>query len=203
LFSEEFISGCLAIFPELRFVERLLKGASRGLKFGASLSERAEPLMRALLQAEGAKRISLFIEMLDLLGHDPARVSLASAKFLLDPSAYMSTAMNAVLDFVGRNVTGELREAKLAKLNGQSVSAFSRSFRKHTGLTFVQYVNAMRIELACQHLTQDDLTITEICYEIGFNNVSNFNRQFLLLKGMPPSKFRTLYREGMRLVAAA
>jgi AraC-like DNA-binding protein len=203
LFSEEFISGCLAIFPELRFVERLLKGASRGLKFSEPLSERAEPLMRALLQAEGAKRISLFIEMLDLLGHDPAQVPLASAKFLLDPSAYMSTAMNGVLDFVGRNVTGELSEAKLAKLNGQSVSAFSRSFRKHTGLTFVQYVNAMRIELACQHLTQDDLTITEICYEIGFNNVSNFNRQFLLHKSMPPSKFRTLYREGMRLVAAA
>ena len=111
--------------------------------------------------------------------------------------------MNGALDFVGRNVTGGLSEAKLAKLNGQSVSAFSRSFRKHTGLTFVQYVNAMRIELACQHLTQDDLTITEICYEVGFNNVSNFNRQFLALKSMPPSKFRTLYRKGMRLFAAA
>jgi AraC-like DNA-binding protein len=201
LFTEEFISGCLAIFPELRFVERLLKSASRGLKFSAS--ERVEPLMRALLKSEGAKRISLFIEMLDHLSRDAGQTPLASAKFRLDPSAYMSTAMNGVLDFVGRNVTGELSEANLAKHNGQSVSAFSRSFRKHTGLTFVQYVNAMRIELACQHLTQDDLNITKICYEVGFNNVSNFNRQFLLLKGMTPSKFRTLYREGMRLVAAA
>jgi AraC-like DNA-binding protein len=203
LFTEEFISSCLAIFPELRFVERILKGASRGLKFGASLSERAEVLMRALLQAEGAKRISLFMELLDHLGHDAAQTPLTSAKFRLDPSVYMSTAMNGVLDFVGSNVTGELKEADLAKLNGQSLSAFSRSFRKHTGLTFVQYVNAMRIELACQHLTQGELTIIEICYEIGFNNVSNFNRQFLLLKGMPPSKFRALHREGMRLVAAA
>jgi len=141
--------------------------------------------------------------MLDHLGRDADRTPLASAKFRLDPSVYMSKAMNSVLDFVGRNVAGELKEADLAKLNGQSLSAFSRSFRKLTGLTFVQYVTAMRIELACQHLTQDDLTVTEICYEIGFNNVSNFNRQFLLLKGMPPSKFRTLYREGMRLVAAA
>ena len=203
MFSQECISGCLSLFPELRFVERLLKEASQGLKFGASLSERAEPLMRELLQSEGARRISLFIEMLDHLGRDADRTPLASAKFRLDPSVYMSKAMNSVLDFVGRNVAGELKEADLAKLNGQSLSAFSRSFRKLTGLTFVQYVTAMRIELACQHLTQDDLTITEICYEIGFNNLSNFNRQFLLLKGMPPSKFRTLYREGMRLVAAA
>jgi AraC-like DNA-binding protein len=203
MFSQECISGCLSLFPELRFVERLLKEASQGMKFGASLSERAEPLMRELLQSEGARRISLFIEMLDHLGRDADRTPLASAKFRLDPSVYMSKAMNSVLDFVGRNVAGELREADLAKLNGQSLSAFSRSFRKLTGLTFVQYVTAMRIELACQHLTQDDLTITEICYEIGFNNLSNFNRQFLLLKGMPPSKFRTLYRKGMRLVAAA
>ena len=62
---------------------------------------------------------------------------------------------------------------------------------------------SLRIELACQHLTQDDLSITEICYEVGFNNVSNFNRQFLAVKGMPPSKFRNLYRSGMRLESAA
>jgi AraC-like DNA-binding protein len=60
----------------------------------------------------------------------------------------------------------------------------------------------MRIELACQHLTQDGLAITEICFEVGFNNLSNFNRQFLVVKGMTPSKFRSLYRSGMRLVAA-
>ncbi len=202
-FTEEFIAGCVATFPEMRFVERLMKGAAQGIKFGSALFERIEPLMRTLLQAEGAKRITIFIEILDQLRRDGAHTQLASSSFRLDPSGYMSSAINSVLDYVGRNITHELNEADLAKLNHQSVSGFCRSFRKHTGLTFVQYVNAMRIELACQHLTQDGLTITEICYEIGFNNVSNFNRQFLLLKGMPPSKFKTLYREGMRLVAAA
>ena len=150
-FTEEFIAGCVATFPELRFVERMLKGAARGIKFSASLSERIGPLMRALLQADGARRITLFLEILDHLSHDAAHKQLASANFRLDPSVYMSAAMNSVLDHVGRNVTGELKEVDLAKLNGQSLSAFCRSFRKHTGLTFVQYVNAMRIELACQH----------------------------------------------------
>ena len=70
-------------------------------------------------------------------------------------------------------------------------------------MTFVQYVNSLRIELACQHLGQRDLTVTEICYEVGFNNVSNFNRQFLVAKGMPPSKFRSLRHGGRRLASAA
>ena len=43
----------------------------------------------------------------------------------------------------------------------------------------------------------------EICFEVGFNNVSNFNRQFLALKGMPPSKFRALRRDGTRIASAA
>ncbi len=59
------------------------------------------------------------------------------------------------------------------------------------------------VKLACQHLSQPDLTITDICYEVGFNNVSNFNRQFLAVKGMPPSKFRNLRRNRGRFQSAA
>ena len=52
------------------------------------------------------------------------------------------------------------------------------------------------------HLGQDDLTVTQICHEVGFGNVSNFNRQFLAVKSMPPSKFRGLQRAGRHAVAA-
>jgi AraC-like DNA-binding protein len=48
----------------------------------------------------------------------------------------------------------------------------------------------MRINLACQLLTEDELSVTDICFKAGFNNLSNFNRQFLAVKGMAPSKFR-------------
>ena len=202
-FTEEFIVGCTTTLPELRFLEPLMKESACGVRFEAARSARVEPLMRELVEgAEGGRRVALFFEIFDRLGRDAARVSLDKSGSRFDPSAYMSSSMNAVLQNIGQNFKRDLNEADLAKLNRQSVSAFSRSFRKHTGLTFVQYVNAMRIELACQHLTQDGLTITEICFEVGFNNLSNFNRQFLLVKGMTPSKFRSLYRRGMRLVAA-
>ena len=202
-FTEEFITGCMANFPEFRDLDSMLKDASRGIRFNSALAEQIEPLMRDMLLAEGVRRISMFFELLDILTHDKARVVLTSTGFRFDPSAYMSDSMNVVLRHLGSNFTRELTEADLAKLGGQSISAFSRSFRKHTGVTFVQYVNALRIELACQHLTQDDLTITEICFEVGYNNVSNFNRQFLGIKAMPPSKFRSLHRRGMQLASAA
>ena len=86
---------------------------------------------------------------------------------------------------------------------GRSPSAFSRGFRRHTGMALVQYVNRLRINLACQHLmNQADRPITDICYDAGFNNLSNFNRQFLAQKGMPPSRFRALLAENARSAEA-
>lgn len=202
-FTGAFIAACLATFPELRFVQPLLNEAFRGIRFEATVAERVGPLMRDLLEASGARRIALFVGILDLIGHAEQRAPLASIGFQPNPSAYLSTTMNLVLQHIGRNFTGEINETDLARLSRQSVSTVSRSFRKHTGMTFVQYVNSLRIELACQHLSQADLTITDICYAVGFNNVSNFNRQFLAAKGMPPSRFRTLRRDGRRFASAA
>lgn len=202
-FTDEFIASCMATFPELGFLQRLLKDSRRGLLFEPSLAERVGPLLRDLLNASDARRITLFIEILDIIGHAERSSLLASIGFQPDPPAYLSTTMNLALQHIGRNFTRELSETELAKLTRQSVSTFSRSFRKHTGMTFVQYVNSLRIELACQYLGQADLTITDICYEVGFRNVSNFNRQFLAAKGMPPSKFRGLQRAGRGMAVAA
>ena len=57
-------------------------------------------------------------------------------------------------------------------------------------MPFVLYVNRLRINLACQLLMSGELSVTDIRYQVGFNNLSNFNRQFLLLKEMSPSKWR-------------
>ncbi len=202
-FTGDFMARCMATFPELGFMQPLLTEAFRGILFDDDVARRVEPLLRDLLTALDGRRIALLVQILDIIGHADARQSLASIGFQPDSSAYLSTTTNMVLQYIGRNFVRDLNEVDLAKLARQSVSTFSRSFRKHTGMTFVQYVNSLRIELACQHLSQDDLTITDICHEVGFNNVSNFNRRFLAVKGMPPSKFRNMRRDGRRFASAA
>jgi AraC-like DNA-binding protein len=69
-------------------------------------------------------------------------------------------------------------------------SRFSRFFRRATGNTFTDFVNRMRITKACQLLMETDRYVTNICYDVGFNNVANFNRRFLEIKGMTPTDFR-------------
>ena len=82
-------------------------------------------------------------------------------------------------------------EEELASIAGKSRSAFSRAFKAHTGLSLVQFINRLRINFACQLLMTDpDLPIIDLCFQAGFNNLSNFNRRFLAMKGMSPSQFR-------------
>ena len=114
----------------------------------------------------------------------------------------MSTGMNRALAYIRENLTQPFSESDLAAIASQTPSAFSRSFRKHTGMSLLQYIKRLRINLACQILMSDERAqISDICFEVGFNNLSNFNRQFLAEKGMPPSQFRRLVMDN--LVAGA
>ena len=129
---------------------------------------------------------------------------LASASYLPDPSGYMSAGINKALAYLRDNLTRPFNEVDLATIAGQSTSAFSRAFRQHTGMSLVQYVKRLRINLACQILMSDEqASITSICYEVGYNNLSNFNRQFLAEKGMTPSRFRRLLLDNITTAKAA
>ena len=127
---------------------------------------------------------------------------LASAGYLPVP-ADANQPLNHVLAHISRNLGHDLRETDLAALSGYSPSAFCRAFQRHTGMTFVSYVNSLRISRACELLISSQRRITDICFEVGFSNLSNFNRQFLAQKAMPPSAFRNHHRGQAALRAAA
>jgi len=189
-FDAGFVERATRAFPELKRVEGLLDASRWGVLFAQKTGLAAEPIMREMMVAQGIRRITLFITLLDLLLQSVEPVKLASAAYRAEPARYAGTRIDHVLAYIGKNLSQELRETELAELSGQSVSAFSRYFRRHTGVPFVQYVNRLRINLACQLLMAGELSVTDICYQVGFNNLSNFNRQFLLLKAMSPSRWR-------------
>jgi AraC-like DNA-binding protein len=189
-FDAEFVTRAIKLFPEFKRVELLLDASRWGVLFTPETGAAAEPIMREMLGAKGMRRITLFLALLDLLVQSVAPVKLASAAYCADPARDARARINHVLSYIGKNLSQELRETELAELLGQSVSAFSRYFCRHTGVPFVQYVNRLRINLACQLLMSGELNITDICYQVGFNNLSNFNRQFLSLKDMSPSRWR-------------
>jgi AraC-like DNA-binding protein len=140
-FGQEFVAHCMESFPEWRQVEALLAASRRGVLFGAQTSEAVQPLFLELLNARGLRRIVLFMSMLEVLVNTKDAELLASPAYQTDPTGFAATRINHALSYIGNNLSSELRESDLAQLAGQSVSAFSRYFRRHTGMPFVQYVN--------------------------------------------------------------
>ena len=192
-FSEGFLVDAMALMPELGCFRETLARSRRGILFGAETSAEVGPMLKALMGARGIARIEIFLGVIGALSRASDARALTSAGYLPDPSGFMSTGMNEALAYINDNLTEPFSEGDLAAIAGLSPAAFSRSFRRHTGLALVQYVNRLRINLACQMLMGDGgARITEVCFASGFNNLSNFNRQFLAQKGMAPSRFRAL-----------
>jgi AraC-like DNA-binding protein len=98
--------------------------------------------------------------------------------------------IDAVVSRITDNLSQSFSAGEMAAELGMSESRFSRFFRRATGNTFTDFVNRVRINRACQLLMETERRITDICYEVGFNNVANFNRRFLEIKGITPSEFR-------------
>lgn len=193
-FSEEFVRPLVAALPELRGLETILAESRRGILFPAYASQRVKPQFAKLIDATGAQRIACFMEIIHSLIESDGRKVLAGPSYEADFSQYMSAGINKALKYISNNLTKGGKISSLARVAGLNVSAFSRSFQRHTGMTPTKYIAQLRIDLACSLLMSDaERPVTDIAFDVGFNNLSNFNRLFLMQKGMTPTRFRRLH----------
>lgn len=203
-FSEQFIRDATQLLPELASFVGVLELSRRGLLFPAETARRVGPMMAELINATDVRRLELFMAIVGTLAHAHGTVPLSSAGYHPDPSSFVATGINEALAHIGRSLTEPFTERDLAAIAKLSPSAFSRSFKRHTGMALRQYVNRLRINLASQLLMSEAaLSVTDICFAAGFKNISNFNRQFLRQKGMSPSRFRAALAENAGLEIAA
>jgi AraC-like DNA-binding protein len=104
-----------------------------------------------------------------------------------------SDRIKKVLEHVSENFKNQIRLDDVAQLANMSESAFSRYFKKRTRKTFSNFLTDIRIEYACKMLQNDKLSISQIAFDSGFYNLSNFNRQFKAIKKITPLAYRMNY----------
>lgn len=188
-FSHEPLVRASDTIPELAEVLPLLERAKHGIEF-FGLSDAAEAHWHKVKATRGLRRFTAFCEfMCDLAACTDYRLLSAVQLQSTDDDASLDQ-IDAVVSRITEHLADEHSAAALAAELGMSESRFSRFFRRATGNTFTDFVNRVRISRACQLLMDSEQQVTHICYEVGFNNVANFNRRFLEIKGMTPSEFR-------------
>lgn len=171
-------------------VRRLLERATLGLAVGGATRARVAEMMMKMGRVSGVTRIARFLEILDVLARSRDCRSLASPDFAASANPFDQGRMNRVCRYISERLDRSIFLSDVARLVHLSDGAFSRFFRAHTGKTFPAFVNELRIGRACRLLAENEMNVTEVAFASGFGNLSNFNRQFLRLKGTSPSQFR-------------
>jgi len=178
-----------ALIPELAEMLPLLERARHGIEF-FGLSGKARERFERIKHRHGLQRFAEFCDFIGELArwHDYRLLSTVQLQSFDDDAAL--ARISGILDYITEHFAEDFSMGDLCARVGLSESAFSRTFRRATGNTFTDFVNRLRINKACQLLMETDRYITNVCYDVGFNNVANFNRRFLQIKGQTPKAFR-------------
>ena len=175
--------------------------ADHGLVFPISSIMKVYSTLDTIAQEQ--ERFVQFLKFLYILYElsisEDSRV-LASSSFAHSERTTESRRVQKVKRYINDNYSKPLKLADLADLVGMSSVAFSRFFHQRTGRTLSDYIIDIRLGHAARMLVDSTKNISEICYECGFNNLSNFNRTFKEKRNYTPRDFRAMFKKNKVLV---
>lgn len=177
-------------------ITRMMQEAKKGLSFPLQAIMKVYGLLDTLSSVkDGFYAVQQFLTILYELSRCENARTLASSSYAKVTVEDDSRRILKVKNFISKNYMDELRLPELASLAGMSSSAFSRFFKLHTGRNISEYIIDLRLGYAARMLVDTDKSISEIGFDCGFNNLSNFNRIFKKKKGCSPSEFRESYHK--------
>ncbi len=195
-FSGDMFGGDLLAKNQFASIRRMLKRADHGLSFPVSTIMRVYSTLDTI--AKEQNRFVQFLKMMYILYElsvsDDVRV-LASSSFAHHEQTTESRRVEKVKQYISEHYAEPLKLNDLAELVGMSPVAFSRFFHQRTNRTLSEYIVEIRLGHAARMLVDSTKNISEICYECGFNNLSNFNRTFKSKKNYTPRDFRAMFKK--------
>lgn len=193
-FHKDFFKEEINSYSEFHAIRELLKRASRGISFEPASAEKAGKMLKRLLKLKGLERMLYFINILETLAHIDHYRLLASQGYQAGDIKELNTRLDKVMHFINTNYQRKISQEEIASRIGMTTSAFCRYFKEKTGKGFIFFVNEMRIGYACKLLMENHLSISQVCYECGFNNLSNFNRIFKSITGSTPGDYQKQFK---------
>jgi len=177
----------------LKPIKEMFLHAHRGISFSQSTIKFVEDKILNLSQKRG---FDSFIELQSLL-YDLAisrdQKLLTNVSFNRTNDLHHNDRVEKIYNYVRENFNKRIKLDDAANLLNMSVVSFTRLIKQRTGKSFVDFVNEIRLGYATRMLIETGKSVGEVCFECGFNNISNFNRIFKKKQGVTPSEFRNSF----------
>lgn len=192
-FAERLKGIDLFSLPELSGIRQLLKKSAQGLLFSEQTAHKFHTNFIKLSKSHAGEKFICFLELLQLLSGEQDYSLLASEGFTLPKEVYSENRLQKVINYIFDNYIHEITLDEIAGIAFMTPPAFCRFFKGRTNKTFFGFLNEFRINKACQLLISGEIPVKEICYDVGFRSLTNFNRTFKKIKEVTPSDYRERY----------
>lgn len=186
---DDFMGSDFLQKPEMEAIRRLFERAGQGLAFGPETRRTLGPLLQQLIRQTGLERLLTLLQVFQRMGQAPDMQPLQAEgiQFTVDPKE--EQRINRIYGYVADHYAESIELGTVADLANLTVPAFCRYFKRMTHLTFTDFVNEYRVSQARQRLHTDQ-PIATIGVEVGYANLSHFNKTFKALTGQTPSAYR-------------
>lgn len=179
--------------PETYLIPNLFEKARQGMKILGKSKLALIELMQKATDAQGLDRVIILMSMLKLLAETTEYEPITSAHAFYKSNEMDTARLNRICSYTLSNYKKEISLVEIASIANLSTTSFCRYFRTMTNKTFYDFLIEIRISHACRMLVEDLLPTEVICFECGFNNVSNFYRHFKKVTDMTPLEYKKKY----------
>jgi len=189
-FKEEFLGTRLFHTREFAHIDEWLKKSSRGLKY-ADQGEKMLPLLTQLGESKGIGAIIAIVRLIDAIAHLPSPEFLNAISLASEPVGQDLEKINKIFAYSEAHYKEPISLAQISTYVNFTETSFCRYFKSQTGKSYFQYLNEVRIANACRILLEEpSRDIEEVCFACGFNNPSNFYKQFKKIVRLTPKAYK-------------
>lgn len=188
-FKKEFLGYYFFQQPEFVHINELLNRSARGIEFYGETLSNVLRLLKRMKKSDAFRKTIFLLEILDIMARSNEYNYLSSLGYLGETNLEESTRMNDIFRYMIDNFKNDIDLRDIAEHANMTETSFCKFFKDRTKKTFVAFLNEIRVGHACKLIIRGNKSINQVCFESGFRNLSNFNRQFKKITGYTPSSY--------------
>ncbi|ANW96619.1 hypothetical protein AXE80_10170 [Wenyingzhuangia fucanilytica] len=188
-FDLDFLGNDIFNLPDFVDIKKLLDKSKFGVFFGENVSK---DLHTKLVNLPKLSYVEQHIEVLSILQKlsQAEETTILSSSDMSQSTTESSERIDTVLRYISDNYATNIDLNDISDIACMTTNSFCRFFKKATNKSFTQFLNEVRIRNASRLLVQDDISVSTVCYAVGYNSITNFNKQFKQIMGVTPKVFR-------------